>query len=276
MPYSLINRFGGALTGALVGEILPRPTPTEQPQERGDRDRVVSSLSFAIATSAQSLIATRSAPPLVTETNGAIASTIPIALYFHDNAQKLRQAIMNAIPQAIQDEGFVVAESIAAALKTQMVPFKLLPELVQLLPDETLSQKLRQVQILLTRRDSLAIAIQKLGDPQQIEVAVSLAFYCWLSTAEQFQLSVLRAHRIPNVSPLTLLLTGAFSGALNGRVGIPQAWLEAGASQNDLQRMEVSANQLLAAWSGCYQVEPDAVNGMDGVAIASPGILRPR
>ncbi|PZD73867.1 hypothetical protein C1752_01815 [Acaryochloris thomasi RCC1774] len=259
-----------------MGEILPYPNPTEQPQERGDRDRVVSSLSFAIATSAQSLIATRSAPPLVAETNRAIASTIPIALYFHDDAQKLRQAIMNAIPQAIQDVGFVVAESIAAALKPQMAPFELLPKLVQLLPDETLSQKLRQVQILLTRRDSLAIAIQKLGDPQHTEVAIALAFYCWLSTAEQFQLSVLRAHRIPDVSSLTLLLTGAFSGALNGRVGIPQAWLEAGASQNDLQRMEVSANQLLAAWSGCYQVGPDSVDGMGGVAIASPGILRPR
>jgi hypothetical protein len=277
MSYSLLNRFQGTLIGGLVGETLPHPDLTQQPRE--------SMYEGAIAPSVQCLIATRSASSLKIEVDHAIASTISIALYFHDNRQKLRQAIIDTASPAIQDFGFVVAESIAVALQPQMNPWALLPELIQLLPDEVLSQKLRQVQRLLTRRDSLAIAIQKLGDSQQIEVAISLAFYCWLSTAEQFQLSVLRAHRIPNVSPLTLLLTGAFSGALNGQAGIPLAWLSpTGAFQNSLKHMETLADQLLATWSGCYHVGPDTVDPIKEratasglpLAVASPGILRPR
>jgi hypothetical protein len=266
MSYSLLNRFQGALIGGLVGETLPHPDLTQQPR--------ASMYEGAIATSAQCLIATRSVSSLKIETHRAIASTISIALYFHDDRQKLRQAIIDTTPPTIQDFGFVIAESIAVALQPQMDPWAFLPRLIQLLPDEMLSQKLRQVQRLLIRRDSLAIAIQKLGNSQQIEVAISLAFYCWLSTVEQFQLSVLRAHCIPNVSPLTLLLTGAFSGALNGQAGIPLAWLSStGAFQNRLQHMETLANQLLATWSGCYQTESEAAISL---AVASPGILRPR
>lgn len=265
MPYSLINRFRGALIGGFVGETSTLPDRQDQARE--------AIYCAEIATSAQSLISTQSNSPLATEADMAIAATIPIALFFHDDAQTLRQTIMDATPQAIQDAGFVVSESIAYALQPQMEPLRLLPKLVQLLPDETLSQKLRQVQKLLKRGDSLAIAVKKLGDAQQLEVAIALAFYCWLSTAEQFQLSVLRVHRIPNASPLTLLLTGAFSGALNGQMGIPQAWLTAGAVRSDFQQMETLAEQLLATWSGCLQV---GLDGMDKVAIASPGILRPR
>lgn len=277
MPYSLINRFRGALTGALVGENLPHLYPTERSAKSGNRNVERFSLADAIATSTRSLMATHSASSLFVDHHRAIATIIPVALFFHDDAQKLRQAILQSTPQPMQDAGFVVAESIATALRPQMDPFKLLPELVQLLPDEVLSQKLRQVQRLLTRRDSLAIAIQKLGDPQQLEVAIALAFYCWLSTAEQFQLSVLRVPRIPNFSPLTLLLTSAFSGALNGQMGIPQAWLEtAGEFQNELRQMEALADQLLAVWSGAYQPEADAAELVDGVAIAAPGILRTR
>lgn len=269
MPYSLINRFRGALIGGFVGETSTHPDLNERAREAIYSDEI------EVVT--QSIIANRTVSPCVAGAEQAIVSTIPIALFLHDDTFNLRQVLIETTPQSSQDAGFVVAESIAAALKPQMSPLKLLPELVQLLPDEPLAQKLRQVQRLLTRRDSLAIAVQKLGDAPQVEVAIALAFYCWLSTAEQFQLSVLRAHRIPNVSALTLLLTGAFSGAMNGERAIPMSWLTpSGGLQLKLQWFETLAEQLLAIWSGCYQVGEDETNASERVAIASPGILRPR
>lgn len=269
MPYLLINRFRGALVGGFVGETSTHPDLNERARH--------ATYSDEIEIVAQSIIANRTVSPVGEDTERAIVSTIPIALYCHDDTLNLRQVLLETTPQPSQDVSFVVAESIAAALRPQMEPFKLLPELVQLLPDEALAQKLRQVQRLLIRRDSLAIAVQKLGDAPPVEVAIALAFYCWLSTAEQYQLSVLRAHRIPNVSALTLLLTGAFSGTLNGEKAIPMSWLTpGGALQLKLQLMETLAEQLLATWSGFNQVGEHDENASDSVAIASPGILRPR
>ncbi len=267
--------------GGCIGEILLFQDSMSQSQEQGYADAIVSAAQLLLETRSISSCAAESA--FETNKNRLLTSMLPVALYSHDDCQKLREVIRDSVPERIQNEAFVVTEGLAASLTGKMVPLELLPDLIQLLPDDGLSQKLRQVQALLMQRDSLAIAAQKLGNPQQIEVAISLAFYCWLSTAEQFQLSILHAQRIPNVSPLTLVLTGALSGALNGQGSIPLPWQAKNIASPGiaLQQMEQLADQLLSAWSGCYQVKQVDVDRItrqaaQPFAISAPGILRPR
>lgn len=273
MSYSLLSRFRGALIGSWVSEGLAFPDVSAHTKEGFCAD--------AIATSAESLISTRSISSTAAQItrldqHRALASIIPIALYGHDNPQALEPIIADTTPTALQGAALVIANSITAALAHRS-PFNPLPALIQHVTDESLSQPLQQVERLLSCRGSLAIALQTLGDPEQIEVAVVLALYCWLSTPAQFQLSVLRAHRIPNVSPLTLSLTGAFSGAFNGQAAMPLPWLQStAASGGKIESMEKRADQLLAIWSGCYPSELGTVNEMEAVAVSAPGLLHPR
>jgi hypothetical protein len=269
MPYSLLSRFRGALIGGVVDQRQPRYRCADLTDVE------------AVAATVQSLVTGQYSAVVKTEIE--ILSLVPVALYLHDDHQKLRQIILEAIPVGLEDAGVAIATAITFALRPQVDPLRVLPELVQSLSDSGLSQKLQQVQNFLVRRDSLAIALQTLGDPNQLEIALAVAFYCWLSTATQFQLSLRRVQSIPDVSPLTLGLTGALSGALNGQSAIPTPWLTSQAST--LKAMETLADQLLAAWAGCYSVATkDAMgdqrwshgNVANLTAIASPGILHPR
>ncbi|MGB7414606.1 MAG: ADP-ribosylglycohydrolase family protein [Thermosynechococcaceae cyanobacterium] len=274
MSYSLLSRFRGALIGSMVSEGLSLSNVSAQAKEVLCGDE--------IATSAQSLISPGAAASTAVsatrqELHQALASIIPIALYGHDNPQSLGQMITDTTPQPLQAAALVIANIITAALTHPSPPFNPLPALIQQVTDESLCQSLQQLEGLLNHRESLAISLQTLGDPRRREVSIALALYCWLSTPEQFQLSVLRAHRIPHVSPLTLSLTGAFSGALNGQAAMPLPWLQSTvASRSNIESMEKLADQLLATWSGCYHSDPVTADTMKAVAVSAPGLLRPR
>lgn len=280
MVYALLSRFRGALMGSALGVLYPNEVTTASAQLQ------------TIVHTTQSLI--QAIPSAgVMEGAEAIMASVPLALYLHDNPQKLARVIRETMPPAVQNECQGVASGLAVALTTQMSPL-CSSQLVPMVPDGPLAQKLGQVQAMLSRRESLAIALQMLEPVPDIEpqmsrqrdlpTSITLAFYCWLSTAEQFQLSLLRAQQIPHVDPLTLLLTGAFSGAFNGETSIPSNWLEDQdiSHGKDFSQLQMLADQLFAAWSGCYQIEaPDAAKvetqkSSQLAAVAAPGLLRPR
>lgn len=84
---------------------------------------------------------------------------------------------------------------------------------------------------LLAKKASLEMAVAELtallgdrpGTPS-LNTAFALALYCFLSTPEDFGLSVVRSVRTGSHRELTGAISGALSGAYNGIAGIPVSW----------------------------------------------------
>lgn len=107
---------------------------------------------------------------------------------------------------------------------------------------------------------------------------VSVALYGFLSTPEDFRLSLLRVAQLEYCPQITCALTGMLSGAANGLSGLPLSWqrsLQAGYRQPnalsqvwglDVPTLVELADQLLQVWSGVYTPSLPA----------SPVVLAPR
>lgn len=110
--------------------------------------------------------------------------------------------------------------------------------------------------------------------------SIALAFYCFLSTREDFRLSVLRAARTDKDPLLTCILTGTLSGAYNSTAGILLPWqISRYASvqepvQEPVQEMVKLGDRLFAAWSGAYDLDNIPL-AIDKVAVAAPNAISP-
>lgn len=335
MRYSLLSRFQGTLLGANIGYragngILapagPEPYPIDSQIETNNGISAQSSgedaISVAVA-SAESLIeygglqrehwaqaiARVSTPAdakaqLATLGTAQAMATVPLALFFHDNEQLMRENIYQILeilstPSEVKDGLLAVGYAIAQSLKEQLDPMTLIPQTIAYLPqsDTSLVQQLVQVQICLESGASLETATAKLikgnfTTLQQASIPFALAFYCFLSTLENFHLAVVRS-RVTEFEPqLTCSLTGALSAAYNSIPGIPLAWrmfpkltqfdqsrkkqqitTEKGKNIADILQL---AERLLAAWSGVYDLENRLAEASIFRVVTAPNIIRPR
>lgn len=228
-------------------------------------------------------------------------ATLPLVLFFHDDAIKLRQKLSQRVlawngDAEVQAEVLAVGYPIAQALKQQLFPATLLSQILDYLqaeiPDVTgvgatdripsVIRQLERVQTLLDQRADLHTAMAELSQRQQSQdvQAIGLAFYCFLSTPDDLRLAMMRAAHSVDRPQWVCAIVGAIAGAYNGGVAIPLAWsmnasttapvLGAGKSVLDLQQL---ATRLLAAWSGAY----DSTAFSEQVpAIAAPDVIRPR
>lgn len=219
--------------------------------------------------------------------------TLPIALFFHDDEIKLRQQLSQTLPDwtidgNAQAEVLTVHFAIAQALKERLHPASLIPKAIAYLqkqfsavgddPLEMIGQ-LERVQTWLHQQADLATVLANwlpAHQPVTGAAAIALSLYCFLSTPEDVQLSLLRAARSPRAPQLVCGLTGALSGAHNSTIGIPLWWrwlkseLELPGNNAGSQFGQL-AHRLLAAWAGAYDPTQFAV-----AAIAAPGVIRPR
>ncbi len=221
-------------------------------------------------------------------------ATLPIALFFHDNEFKRQQALEEVASQlkakpGAWEEAWTLSVAIAAALKEQLSPRHLIPDLVTHLQSGGFNQndvlkdfiaKLEQTQTLLQEGRDLGTARVKLLSSQKSGLSselICLALYCCLSTPEDFRLALIRAARFCGVVQVCGL-TGALMGAYNSRVGIPLVWRIANAYHSVYRGWGVSgagieqlATRLLVVWSGAYNPVgcPEQIP-----AIAAPGVIR--
>lgn len=224
---------------------------------------------------------------------------IPISLFFHEDEVRLRQRVSQAVevgPASLElrSGALVVAYAIAQCLREQFDSSTFIPQAIAYLNQPSSSflvMQLEQVQRLLEQRASLETAQSQLlklqlPDSLPINTSITLAFYCFLSTLEDYRLTTARAARIDCQSPLTATLAGALSGAYNSTVGIPPGprltLLQTDSSQSQkrkiVETMSLIADQLLATWSGVYE-PTHAFMGADLLAkpaVAAPGVIRPR
>lgn len=312
MQYSLLNRFRGTFLGAALGEIVSQRTK-KQPQDRDswgqmailgaeslielgrfdlDSWREVQRVVISESLQASSKPSTQGY-----SLASAIAATLPVALFYHDNEIKLRQNLLSLVSLwsddlVLQDGVLVVGYAIAQALTEKLNPADLIPQTINFLGETQtpLVQQLAQVQTSLASNAGLEPMLAQLGREFQPCAPIILALYCFLSTVEDMRLSVLRAARAGyqlhlEARILAPVIAGALSGAYNSTVGIPRRWItalsqpkiqhEAGWSLKTEAEMLQLAESLLAVWSGVYdRVTLPPIVPMP--AIAAPSVIRRR
>lgn len=251
---------------------------------------------------------------------GLAIALLPLMLFCHEDLGKWQFALQEAIarwqisPPSLlpTTDALVIGYTVALALREQLEPDNLIPQIVADLQlnevDPLLVQQLNQVQTWVTQGVGVAIARQFsktaiLGNnraeseikgsdlhPKSSEAAstapafqrasssfplspldsMPLALYSFLSTPEDFRLSLLRAAQSQHHPQLTCALTGILSGSYNGMAGLPPNWCHRlnYSSSSFLPQAtsplsvlwDVSSNtqifqlasQLLAVWSGVY------------------------
>ncbi|MGA9382080.1 MAG: ADP-ribosylglycohydrolase family protein [Phormidium sp.] len=238
--------------------------------------------------------------PGIKRTSGdirAIISTVPVALFFHEDEAKLRQNLQQVADvwqddSVLKDGTLAIGYAIALTLKEKLNPATLITETINYLDMETsLVQQLRQVEVLLAEGAGLETTLKTLiprGTTTPPNTPVALAFYCFLSTIEDLRLSVMRASRCPQPQ-VTSAIAGALSGTFNSIAGVPVAWRLALGKQpadnspltelwglNSEAELLRLAARLLAAWSGVYNADKFLIDTTQVAAIAAPKVIKPR
>ncbi|MGL5064129.1 MAG: ADP-ribosylglycohydrolase family protein [Microcoleus sp.] len=249
-------------------------------------------------------------------------STVPAVIFFHENTAKLREKLMLATDvwqhQKIQEWQMGVltaAYPIARALKEKLDPATAISQTISYLEsDNAVTEMLSQVAILLKQGADLEKATTQLckiaktlgGNSDDREktsqthvlvnpansLPISLAFYCFLSTPEDLNLSVVRAARCGISSQLTCALTGALSGSYNGVAAIPVEWRQAlsvtsmgrspAASRessiwgtDDAATIVELATQLFDVWAGVYSPKAASESVVRVPVVTAPYVIRP-
>ncbi|MEH1887399.1 ADP-ribosylglycohydrolase family protein [Nostoc sp.] len=284
MLYSPISRFRGTFLGAFLGVSLASGGMQSQSYLDLGRMAILGTESLIalgkldlddwIARQQQEslhLIATDDISIKI------IIATLPVALFFHENPIKLRQNLLLVLKiweddPVVRDGTLAIAYAISLALTEKLNPLTLIPQTISFLGETPTSipKKLLAVQNLLEQGAGLSRAQAEFAKKEKLSNTIAMAFYCFLSTLEDFRLAVLQANRNsnPKVKEVTSLssqatsaITGALSGAYNGIGGIPVNWQVSLLQRNSPVWGLTSFSQMLqlidafvAVWSGVYDI----------------------
>ncbi|NEP46156.1 MAG: ADP-ribosylglycohydrolase family protein, partial [Okeania sp. SIO2H7] len=211
-------------------------------------------------------------------------ASIPVAMLYHEDEVKLREKF-NQIAEVWQGNldvklnNLAIGYTIALGLQEKLDPGIAIPKTIFYLKEESpLVELLTEVQSLLEKQVDLKTAIvrlsKKANEMKELSkeasttawlISLPLAFYCFLSTPENWQLAVLRAARIRQ-GPQICAIVGAISGAYNSMVGIPVEWrrivdarIEKTSTMAKVAAREAEiielAKSLWALWCGVYNPE---------------------
>ncbi|MDZ8189885.1 MAG: ADP-ribosylglycohydrolase family protein [Nostoc sp. ChiSLP02] len=204
-----------------------------------------------------------------------ILAILPVTLFFHENPIKLRQNLLDILKiwdddPVVRDGTLAVGYAIALALTEKLNPLTLIPQIISFLPETSASipQKLLRIQNLLEQGAGLERVQGEFASKEKLSNAIAIAFYCFLSTSEDFRLAVLRATHNGDVKlqpstrtsiQSTGAIAGALSGAYNTTAGIPLHWRVWFSQRNTSASEAISFDRILelsdalvAVWSGLY------------------------
>ncbi|MCU0551268.1 MAG: ADP-ribosylglycohydrolase family protein [Leptolyngbya sp. Prado105] len=279
MQSALLYRFQATMMGAIVGERIGIQASGRLPSRHYSLEGLMQ--FYAESLIDPSRIEDSSDPifrePL-TNAESAIA-LLPVFLFFHDDFTKLRQNVQTVLTlwqnlSISELELLAIGYTISQALKESLNPRRLISPMFSALlapPEGILRlQRLQQVETMVQQKVGLEDAVQlilTLSDATTGDAAIALALYCFLSTAGDFRLSILRAaqtrYQVPGVSALT----GALSGAYNSTIAIPADWRS---TLHQEDKMRQTCTRLLANWSGMYHLNDETLNSTSAQSIAAP------
>ncbi len=301
MQSALLHRFQGALLGATLGEWLGEsgsgsfdpgtglplatlpPTAVPLPLSRRMWDCAQILAEPGVGWPDRGSLVMSPLAPL--PTSAAAIELLPVALFFHDADWQLvpqLQAATATWPNSGPNSELtlagltLVARAIAVLLREQFTPLTLLPRLLAEGAPHSWQAPLAQVQTHLEQMTGLQATQQSVArlSPLDSETsAIALAFYCFLSTPNAFELSLHRALRLGLPAP-ALALVGALSGVHNSVGGLPLGWrLAATRACLDPAPPLHLAQRLLATWAGAYHPLDFAPAELT-TAIAAPQVMR--
>jgi ADP-ribosylglycohydrolase len=278
MRYSLVSRCRGTLLGALLGANL---AITREQQAKS-----FSEVGNLMLLGAESLLELgkldlndwqqrqqQVLPDLSTSnkvTLRLIIATLPVALFFHEHPLKLRKQLLETsqiwsdnliVRDGVLAIGYAIAQSLTEKLDSQT----LIPQIIAFIGETptSLPKKLLQVNDLLAQYAGLDKAAAELSTQDKTSSAIAMAFYYFLSTLEDFRLTLLRAtqHQRLLDSQIIGAIAGALSGAYNSTAGIPSQWKVLSSSTDSANERQVNFSQVLeladalvAVWSGVYNL----------------------
>jgi hypothetical protein len=304
MRYSLVNRVRGTFLGAILGKNLANQS--------------VCDLGEIAVLGSESLILLgrldvedwlkryqkASVDLEITDTTWGkiILATLPVAIFFHEDTIKLKYNLLqvlqiwNPTPVVI-DAALVMGYAIAKSLTEKLDPLTLIHQTISFLgkAETAIPENLLKVNTLLEQGAGLEQARLEFSRQDKISNNIALAFYCFLSTLEDFRLTVLRsADNSLKQNFWCCALTGALSGAYNSTVGIPVNWQVLLSASNqpvwgmsNFPQMLELADALVAVWSGAYNINLNTKDlTKEGCDInwqlaplsifAAPRVIRPR
>lgn len=296
MRYSLLSRFQGGSIGSLIGTAIAQSPQLETWQWHDSDLSPWHQISTGLARHLidfgklsqgdwekldrgwQSLL-----HPTETMTSGRIAvGMLPIALFFHDSIQLLREQLETLkhlwqLSDETVEDNLIWGYAIALALREKLDPHRFLSQLLSCCPIARPGtiESLEEIQTLLERGSPLETAIARLSRIEKGSVSeIMLALYCFSCTPEDMRLCLLRAARAGGKSRPIAALTGALAGIYNSYMGIPIHWRHAIEQQSIAQSIYRQGTDLFAIWSGTYEL--DGCYLLPSAAIAAPLTLQRR
>jgi ADP-ribosylglycohydrolase len=274
MRYSLESRFRGTIIGAFLGDLASGSFDVP----KNWHEIALLGVESLITTSQLNLddwICRQQAEfPHLDTSDGvslkAIIATLPVALFYFDNTVKLRQNLSQAIAiwnrdLVVRDGTLAVGYAIAQCLTEKLDIKTLIPQTIDFIGETptSLPQALLKVNNLLLQGAGLERVQRSLSREEKQPLAVAMAFYCFLSTLEDFRLSILRSTDLSDALAATGAITGALSGAYNSITSIPVSWQmklsptnSATSRLSNRKQMIELADSLVAVWSGAYDLAP--------------------
>ncbi|HLP91585.1 MAG TPA: ADP-ribosylglycohydrolase family protein [Nostocaceae cyanobacterium] len=305
MRYSLVNRFRGAFLGAFLGESVAKSQLADQNTSYCDLGKLAVSGTESLIRFGRldihDWVERQQLAGNHDDWGKIILATLPLCLFFHENPTQLKQNLQQVLKiwgqdhPALQDAILAFGYAIAKSLTEQLSPHLLIPQIITFLDNRTnpIAQNLLKVNTLFEQSASLAIVQTQLNSSEQISTDFALAFYCFLSTLEDFQLAVLRASYSAEENQTSFVkresiaaITGTLSGVYNSTAGMPINWQvlfspknsPAWGLNNFSQMLELS-DALVAVWSGVYELSLNqnyTTTTGKPLSFAAPCVIRPR
>ncbi|EFA71243.1 hypothetical protein CEP10_07420 [Cylindrospermopsis raciborskii S07] len=279
MRYSLRSRVRGIFLGMLLGETLTNQESV--------------SLGEIAVSGSQSLIKWGRLEieewwenyQNTTSTAGIIViAALPLAIFYHEDPDKFKQNLQqflklgNADPEERDNAlawGYVLIKCLTETLNT----VTLIPETIDFLGNTTspLPESLLKLNNLLKQQAGIVRVGAEFNLQENISHNMALSLYCFLSSVEDFKLSLLRSNKQAQIfNCYCSMLTGVMSGAYNSVQGIPVNWkilLSLKPGMDNLSEIEELTDNLVRLWSGAYnvniQLAPHSI-------FAAPHLIRPR
>lgn len=305
MKHPLLSRFKGGLLGSYLGEVLGKSCRKSifNPNRFNLSPRNLTSWSIVSTCALESLISYGSlnckgwlerirfrAPSILelekTVTNSELAiATLPIALFFHETRYLQRANLRKSLDIWVGEScdhsnNLAWGHILHLILKEKLHPVNLIPQAIGYFQEKgmetPLVRQLQQVETFISQSTPLQKVTAHLSrQGHKSYTPIALAYYCFLTTPEDFRLALTRAVQTSYYPTLTGALTGALAGAYNGTSSIPCQWLLMTKKNPLAQKIALLTTQLFATWSGVQQPNSNQ-NLLDIAAVASSGIIQPR
>ena len=162
--------------------------------------------------------------------NGAAMRTAPVALFYHGDASRILRAVRVHSIMTHKDSRAVEAAQMTSLAIDYLLdgkdPADLLDYLISFAINSEIKDVLEETSSLAQSSGDGEIALNKFDISGYSVGSLGAALYIFIKHADSYRDTVLTAANMGGDSDTIAAIAGAFSGAYNGIVGIPEDWIK--------------------------------------------------